>query len=220
MNHGDQITVGDFVIHFFVGVPFVKPSAQNKASASSSPQNVSSSVPSHSPPMNEPSLAFSTVPTINEIPDQFSETPSSQDDIPSFSTPESPSSLKDIPPSIPKSRPSAPPPVEEDTSQSTPSVPFTQFPLKTEPSTVSEKSFSSPSVIKDIPDSLPPDPYRIKPLSRTSAEEAQNIQPLRKEEIIPPPSKAFGSSSKLYPSPQPDLTMSSQGHCCKTTGFH
>ena len=53
LTHGDQITVGDFVIHFYIGVPFAKPAGAAQAPAVSSSNN---QPPAAAPQQPEPKI--------------------------------------------------------------------------------------------------------------------------------------------------------------------
>ena len=223
LNHGDQITIGDFVIHFFVGVPFAKKSAVPRGHTAKVPPSPEVSAPmepsqSPSPPLaKDPPSTFSTVPTINEIPDQFPEPSSSPLDIPppmpKKRSPVSPP-VEDIPPPTPKKRPSAPSPLKDDLPQNIQSVSPQQFPLEDNPSSeediltsVQSPKVPSPSISKrtpSIPRRMPSSVPRRKPgpVLQTVEEETESIHPLSKEEIIPPSvasSVSLGSQATAKP---------------------
>ena len=226
INHGDQITIGDFLIHFYVGVPFVRKSVPRQPAKTSpvpkdmqvSPRSTKTNVPSEplpkSPVFDEnkddfsepysstedtsssehPSSLF-TVPTINEIPDQFTvpsppQAPSSEEDAGASSVPGRSSAKPSHPIPQDVDRKSSPPSPQEDI----PSFAPRGFPQKKPKFPISGSPDKTNIGQNATPHASPPSPPPFPP-----TEEVGGVQPLDKEEVIPPFQKPASHPESIQP---------------------
>ncbi len=161
LQHGDQITLGDFLIHFYIGVPFAKPKAQDSKFTQIQPPQLS---------------------TQQVLPSSFKETTPLQQPTSSLLTPSAqqvpPAAAKEEEITVVKEEPSVPPaePQEVTQSQISQSSLSSQQPLESDPIVSSEEPVIQPLKQTEIIPS-PPDFESLKEKSDSSVTQTAPVVP-------------------------------------------